>query len=114
MSSPRRGEVYWVDFDPGRGSEQRGTRPGLVVQNNTGNAYSPTTVIVAISSAPLAKPYPFTVALAAGEAGLTRASFVNCSQLLTVSLDRLGMRLGSLSAERMTQVAAALRYELSI
>ena len=48
----RRGEVYWVDWPEGRGSEQRGRRPALVVQNNRGNRSSPTTVLAAISSAP--------------------------------------------------------------
>ena len=46
----KRGEIYWVEFDPVKGSEQSGLRPALVVQNDTGNRHSPTTVVVAITS----------------------------------------------------------------
>jgi len=110
----RRGQVYWVNFDPRRGSEQGGVRPALIVQNDRGNEHSGTTVIAAISSAPLDKRYPFIVLLAAGEANLPKPSFVNCSQLRTIDEDRLGALIGSLDEKRMRQVDEALRYELGI
>ncbi len=113
-SAPRRGDIYWVDFSPGRGSEQAGNRPALVVQNDLGNATSGCTVVAAISSAPLLKRYPFTVALDVGDGGLPKAGHVNCAQLLTVDQVRLGERIGSLSAEKMAEVNEALRYELGI
>ena len=47
---PRRGDVWLVDFQPGRGSEQQGLRPALVIQNAVGNRYSATTIISAITS----------------------------------------------------------------
>ena len=46
----KRGEIYWVEFDPVKGSEQGGLRPALVVQNDTGNRYNTTTVVAAIFS----------------------------------------------------------------
>ena len=110
----RRGEVYWVNFDPRRGSEQGGIRPALVVQNDRGNESGNTTVVAALSSRPLARAYPFLVPLGVGEANLPKASFVNCSQLRTVDGGRLGSRIGSLDQERMEQVDAALLYELGI
>jgi mRNA interferase MazF len=85
-----------------------------VVQNDRGNAASSYTVVAAISSTPLAKAYPFTVALQAGDGGLPRAGHVNCAQLLTVDQTRLGERIGILSAEKMAEVNEALRYELDI
>ena len=45
----KRGEIYWVEFDPVKGSEQGGLRPALVVQNDVGNRHSPTTVVVAVT-----------------------------------------------------------------
>src|SRR5690349_11235739 len=111
---PRRGEVYWINFDPAQGREQRGRRPALVVQNDHGNANAPYTVVVAISTAQPARPYPFIVSLAAGEGGLPRSGVVNCAQIRTVDLARLEGRIGALSEERMRQVDAALRYELGV
>lgn len=57
----RRGEIYWVEFDPVKGSEQGGLRPALIIQNDTGNQHSQTTVVVAITRTIPPKPYPFTV-----------------------------------------------------
>ena len=111
---PERGEVYWVDFEPRRGSEQGGVRPALVVQNDRGNQYSPVTVVVALSSAPLPRVYPFTVPYGDGELAIPGAGHVNCAQLLTVDISRLGQSIGKLSVERMRQVDAALRYELAL
>lgn len=112
MSAPvRRGEIFWVDFNPRRGSEQGGVRPALIVQNDIGNDYSPNTVVVAVSSTPLKKQYPFIVPLDEDEGGLDRPSHVNCSHILTIDQNRLGKRIGKLSAERMDAVLAALVYE---
>ena len=56
--SVKRGEIYWVEFDPVKGNEQGGLRPALVIQNNVGNRYSPTTVVAAITAP---QPDPFVV-----------------------------------------------------
>lgn len=47
---PQRGEIYWVEFTPARGAEQAGRRPALIVQNDVGNRYAPTTIVAAITS----------------------------------------------------------------
>lgn len=111
---PRRGEVYWANLDPVQGSEQSGRRPVLIVQNDRGNASSPTTVVVAISSSPLPKRYPFTVPLPAGEGGLPRASYVNCAHIRSIDIRRLEARMGSLDDARMQEVATALKFELGL
>ncbi len=59
LPTPRRGEVWMANFSPGRGSEQRGIRPALVIQNNVGNQYAATTIVAAITST--IKIYPVTV-----------------------------------------------------
>jgi mRNA interferase MazF len=114
MPKPKRGELYWVNFDPVRGVEQAGTRPALVVQNDRGNEHSSYTVVCALSTAPVDRPYPFIVLLATGEAGLNRSGHVNCAQIRTIDDSRLEERIGMLSPERMRQVDAALRYELDL
>jgi mRNA interferase MazF len=111
---PTRGEIYWVNWEPARGVEELGRRPTLVIQNDRGNEHSDSTVVAAISSAPLPRTYPFTVLLDAGEANLPRAGHVNCAQLLTIDQRRLETLIGALGADRMRQVNAALRYELEL
>lgn len=114
VAKPRRGEIYWVDFNPSRGVEQAGRRPAVIVQNDRGNTTSSYTVVAAISSAELPRAYPFTVLLPKGHGNLSRPGHVNCAQLLTIDKRRLGERIGSLSKETMEGVDAALRYELDL
>jgi len=122
----RRGEIYWVQFDPVKGSEQGGLRPALIVQQDTGNRFSPTTVVVAISKTIPPRPYPFVVVVEPEESGLPDRSAVNCAQMATIQKDEPGSRLrppvgevdvrplGRLPPSRMLEVDAALRYNLGI
>ncbi len=70
--------------------------------------------MAAISSAAVKKPYPFVVLLAEGEAGLPKAGFINCSQLLTIDQGRLIQRIGRLDDLKMGEVNKALAYELGL
>lgn len=122
----RRGEIYWVEFDPVKGSEQGGLRPALVVQNDTGNRFSPTTVVVAITSRLPPQPYPFVVVIQPEESGLPVPSAVNCAQIATIQQDGAQSRLrpprgetklrpiGYLRTERMAEVDQALRFNLGL
>ena len=122
----KRGEIHWVEFDPVKGSEQGGLRPALVVQNDVGNRYSPTTVVVAISTTIPPRPYPFVVLVEPEECGLPNRSAINCAQAATIQKDEPGSRLrpalgesevrplGRLSASKMAEVNAALRYNLGL
>ena len=58
----KRGEIYQVNWNPRRGSEQGGIRPALIIQNNIGNKFSPTTIVATCSTADV-KNYPFIVFL---------------------------------------------------
>jgi len=111
-SNPRRGEVWLVNFDPARGSEQKGVRPALVVQNDTGNVYASTTIVSAITST--IREFPVTVVLSAGEGGLQRLSLVNLAQLLTIDKGRLRRRLGNLNETVMEKVNEAIRISLDV
>ncbi len=122
----RRGEIYWVDFEPVRGSEQGGLRPALVVQNDVGNRFGPTTVVVAITRTVPPKAYPFLVVIEPEESGLPARSAVNCSQVATIHQQgpqsRLRPRpgeaevrpLGRLSRDKMRAVDEALRFNLGL
>ena len=122
----RRGEIYWVELDPVKGSEQGGICPALVVQHDVGNRHSPTTVVAAITRTLPPRPYPFTVVLEPDESGLPARSTVNCSQLATIQQAGESSRLrphvgeseirpiGTLNQTRMTEVSEALRYNLEL
>ncbi len=110
--SPRRGEVWMVNFKPGRGSEQLGIRPALVIQNDVGNRYAATTIVTAITST--IRIYPVTVPLKKGEAGLMQPSMVNLAQILTIDKSRLQRRLGTLRAETLDRVNTAIQVSLDL
>jgi mRNA interferase MazF len=115
VASPvvRRGDIFWVDFEPARGSEQGGTRPALVIQNDAGNAHAPTTIVAGISSRAFRRRYLFHVPLPA--ATLKKPSTVMCEQLLTVDKSYLrGEPIAHLSPELMAEVDQALRRSLGI
>jgi len=101
-----------VNFNPGRGSEQRGIRPALVVQNDTGNIYAETTIVAAITTT--IKEFPVTVVVPASEGGLRQRSMVNLAQLLTLDKRRLQGRLGKLSEAAMQKVNEAIKVSLDV
>lgn len=112
---PARGELYWADWTLGRGSEQTGTRPALVVQADAGNR-SPkytNTVVVALTSRFHDVPTHVKVDPTEGN-GLPKLSYAMCEQLFTVSKDRLRDRLGQLDADSMAQVDRALKRVLAL
>ena len=109
---PQRGEVWLVNWNPARGSEQAGKRPALIIQNDIGNEYASTTIVAALSTR--IRVYPMNVLLEAREGGLTKPSTVKTGQILTVSKDRLEKKLGAISSEKMREVDQALRLSLAL
>ena len=109
---PKRGEIWLVNFNPGRGSEQKGIRPALIIQNDTGNHYASTIIVAAITMT--IKIYPVTVFLLKKNVGLSKDSMVNLAQILTVDKMRLRKKLGKLSAKLMTRVDVALKISLDL
>ena len=114
MSSPRRGEIYWVNLDPTVGTEIAKTRPALIISNNIGNQYAARVIVAPISSSSLAKIYPFEVALNAGDGGVPKRSKVLLDQIRTVDKQRLGRRMGKLSNKHMEIVNRAIRLSLAV
>jgi mRNA interferase MazF len=106
-----------VDFSPGRGSEQTGRRPALILQNDAGNQNPryPNTVVLAMSTQ--GKPIPFHVRIAPDEQnGLEAVTYVKCEQVLTLAKARLlgTSPLGRISAAEMQKVEVAVKLSLAL
>ena len=112
MTVCRRGEIWLVNFNPGRGSEQKGIRPSLILQNNTGNQYSSTTIVAAITST--LKKYPVTVMLDQRTTGLKSKSMVSLAQILTIDKGRLIQKIGIVGVNKMLEVDAAIKVSLGL
>ncbi|WP_415380019.1 type II toxin-antitoxin system PemK/MazF family toxin [Halosimplex sp. TS25] len=111
----RRGDIVIVELDPTRGSEQRGTRPCLVVQNDVGNENAPTTIVAPFTTSYGNQRYPFEVLVSADECALREDSVVLCSQLRTVSIEeRIAEVIGSIPDEQVDEVDTALEYSLGL
>ena len=109
-----RGELYLADLDPVIGSEQGGLRPVLIVQNDTGNRYSPTVIVLAITSQLQKARLPTHVLLPAAGTGLERDSVALAEQLRTLDKRRLRARIGQLPPAHMRAVDRALMISLGL
>ena len=114
VTSPRRGEVYLVSFDPTVGSEIQRTRPALVLQNDIANRHSPITIVAAITSQFAEPLYPTEVLITPPEGGLTTPSVVLLNQIRSIDRQRLVRRLGRVSAATMERVNRALQLSLGL
>jgi mRNA interferase MazF len=111
----RRGDIYWVDFSPAKGSEPLGRRPGLVVQCDALNDSKLNTVVVlAITSNLKFSELPGNVVLAKGEANMPKRCVINATQLKSVDRGSLVEKIGSLSRAKMEQVVAGLKLVMDI
>ena len=108
----KRGELYYADLSPVIGSEQGGVRPILIVQNDTGNKYSPTIIAAAITSQLNKAKLPTHIELNEGEFGLVKNSVILLEQIRTLDKKRLKERIGELSPATMKKVNSALLISL--
>jgi mRNA interferase MazF len=106
MARILRGEIRWADLNPVRGSEQAGVRPVLVLSADVFNERSGTVIAVAITSQQPRAGFPLTLEL--GGKGLPKRSWVKISQIRTLSVDRMGKKLGRVSPEELAQVIEGL------
>lgn len=111
MFDIKRGELYYADLSPVVGSEQGGVRPVLVVQNNVGNKYSPTVIVVAITSQINKAKIPTHIELST-EYGLTKDSVLLTEQIRTLDKRRLKEKIGVLDEKCMKNVDNALLISL--
>ncbi len=109
-----RGDIYYADLSPVVGSEQGGTRPVLVVQNDVGNKYSPTVIIAAITSQLSKAKLPTHIELDKTKYNLTKDSVVLLEQIRTLDKRRLKEKIGTLDEPTMQKVDIAILISLGI
>lgn len=101
---PKIGQVYTMKFE-GSGSEQSGWRPGVVIQNDIGNKFSPNVIAVPLTSAVKKEAQPTHVKVLAKDSGLARDSMVLCENPERMSKSRMGNYICTLSDEYMKKIA---------
>jgi len=109
-----RGDIYYANLNPVIGSEQGGVRPVLIIQNNIGNKYSPTTIIAAITSKIKKAKLPTHVELSAEQFNLEKDSVILLEQLRTIDKRRLKEKIAHLDDEIMNEVDQAIMISLGL
>ena len=110
----KRGDIYYADLSPVVGSEQGGVRPVLIVQNDTGNRYSPTVIAAAITSQVNKARLPTHIELSSQKYGLTKDSVVLLEQIRTIDKRRLREHMGRLDDALMNQVDNAIAVSFGL
>jgi mRNA interferase MazF len=106
MAGILRGDICWADLSPGRGHEQSGRRPVLVVSQEVFNERSGTVIALAITSQPQRAGFPLTLELESKD--LPKRSWVKISQIRTLAVDRIGPKIARASTEELLQVVEGL------
>lgn len=114
VKTPKRGDVYLVDFDPTRGAEIRKRRPAVVIQNDVANRYSPIVIVAAVVTRKDDYIYPTEVRIDPPEAGLDAPSMIRLSQIRSVDKVRLTKRLGKLSGLTLRALDNALAISIGL
>lgn len=110
----KRGNIIIVDLGEGEGSEQRGERPCVVIQNNIGNRFAPTIIVAPITGQINKAKLPTHVELDCSKYSLDRDSIVILEQIKTVSKKRCKHFIGRLDSEIMSKIDKAILISLGI
>lgn len=106
MAGILRGEIRWADLSSGRGHEQAGLRPVLILSHDVFNERSGTVIVIAITSQSQRAGFPLTLELKSGD--LPKRSWAKISQIRTLSTERIGKLNGKLSHEELAQIVEGL------
>lgn len=106
MARILRGGIHWADLNSIRGREQAGLRPVLILSEDVFNEYSGTVIAMAITSQSQRAGFPLTLELKTGN--LPKRSWVKISQIRTLSLERIGKKIGKVSPEELVQIIEGL------
>jgi mRNA interferase MazF len=109
MQAMRRGEVWWVEFEPARGGEIRKTRPAIIVSNDLSNAHLNRLQVVPVTSN-VGRLYPSEAAVTVGG----QSSKAMADQLTTVAKERLSSQLGALTRPDLKAVEHVLKIQLGL
>ena len=106
MARILRGDILWANLNPTRGHEQSGSRPVLVLSQNVFNERSGTVIALALTSQQPSAGFPLTLELAGRS--LPKKSWVKISQIRTLSVQRLGKKLGKASTQELENIIEGL------
>ncbi len=106
MARILRGDIRWADLNPTRGHEQAGLRPVVILSHDIVNERSGTVIAMAITSQLQRADFPLTLEL--HSKGLPKRSWVKTNQIRTLSVERIGMKLGRASPEQLAQLVEGL------
>jgi mRNA interferase MazF len=106
MARILRGDIVWADLNSVKGREQAGLRPVLILSKDVFNKHSGTVIAVAITSQPQRAGFPLTYELAG--LGLPKPSWVKISQIRTLSVERLGKKIGKVRPEELDIIIEGL------
>ena len=109
----RRGGIYTANLNPFKGSEQGGTRPVLVLQNNDGNYHCPTLIVAPISSQLKKTELPTHYILKRGH-GLAMDSIVELEQIKTIDKSRIERYIGWITKEQLSDIEDVIRKSLGM
>ncbi|MBI3001144.1 MAG: type II toxin-antitoxin system PemK/MazF family toxin [Deltaproteobacteria bacterium] len=112
--TPKRGEVWLAKLDPTQGSEQAGTRPVLVYQNDIVNRFTTTVVTIPFTTNLRRASVPSCYLVRRGDGGLTSDSVVLCHQIRVLDKARLQRRLGAVEEKTMTAIDSRVLFTLGI
>ena len=112
MKEIKRNEIYYADLNPVKGSEQGGIRPVLVIQNDTGNKHSPTTIVAAITSKEEKAKLPTHVEVT--NCGVERKSLALLEQIRTIDKSRLIKYVGELNGATVKDINEAISISLGL
>jgi len=110
----KRGDIWLTNLDPATGSEQKGTRPTLVIQNDTGNKYSPTTIVAVLTSQIQKAKLPTHVVVPSKQTSLSKDSVILLEQIRTIDKQRFIKKLTNLNIQQMRNVDKALKVSLGL
>ena len=110
MKTIKRGEIYYADLSPVVGSEQGGIRPVIILQNDTGNCYSPTTIVVAVTSKTTKNYLPTHIKVYSPM--LRRNSVAMLEQIRTIDKQRILGYIGQTDSRTMQNINKAMRISL--
>lgn len=106
MARILRGDIVWASLDPTLGHEQSGSRPVLVLSQNIFNERSGTVIAIALTSQRPGAGFPLTLELS--DQRLPKKSWVKISQIRTLSVQRLGKKLGKATPQELAEIIEGL------
>ena len=106
MANLLRGDIFWADLNPTKGHQQAGMRPVLILSHDVFNEKSGTVIAIALTGQPQRASFPLTLELSSPR--LPKQTWAKISQIRTLSVERIGKKLGRVTDQELQQVVEGL------